>query len=70
MIIGIFLIIRFTLQRINQIRAEEKKPPQATQNTTAEMVQCQTCGVHLPENEAIKTENGYICSTKCLPQKN
>jgi len=69
MIIGIFLLIRFTLARINQFKREqslnESEPNSTAQNKTAEMVKCQTCGVHLPKSEAISTEKGFFCSTHC-----
>lgn len=31
-----------------------------------EMVECSTCGVYISKNEAIKKNDKYFCSVKCL----
>lgn len=41
----------------------EPKPPQPTTETHyAIMVQCDYCGIHLPQEEAINSANGLFCS--------
>lgn len=70
-VILIFLIIRFTLNRIIEIRdkqrAEEIKQQQQQNPTTdedahQEMVRCAFCGVHLPQSEAYYDGKDTFCS--------
>lgn len=64
----IFLVIRFSLKRINEIRAskEEEANRQANQNQHEEMVACEICGVHIPKTEALvqttPEQTHFFCS--------
>jgi uncharacterized protein len=66
-VILVFLIIRFTLNRIIEIRA--KNPPKKQDKTISEgtieseaMVQCALCGVHLPQSIAYFDGKDTFCS--------
>lgn len=69
-VVLIFLIVRFTLNRIIEIRekqrAEELKKQKQEQNpveeNTQEMVRCALCGVHLPQSEAYYDGKDTFCS--------
>ncbi|BBP43487.1 PP0621 family protein [Thiosulfativibrio zosterae] len=66
LIVLIFLVVRFTLQRIRFIRAQqdaEARAQEHAQKVAAEtMVICQVCQVHLPQNEAIQDGDAFYCS--------
>lgn len=55
---GVFLLVRFIMKRVNEIRrdeieAEHKAQQQTLSHNTERMVTCAECGVRLPESEAI-----------------
>ncbi len=67
-VVLVFLIVRFTLNRIIEIR--EKNREQLQKNTqqpssikaAQEMVRCAECGVHLPQSEAYFDGKDTFCS--------
>ncbi len=66
-VILVFLVIRFTLNRIIEIRA--KNPPPKQNETQPEgaieseaMVQCALCSVHLPQSIAYFDGKDTFCS--------
>ena len=54
----IALIVRKLLASAEQQSKPEKKKPKPL----TDMVRCETCGVHLPVNEAIKKGEHHFCS--------
>jgi len=66
LIILVFLIIRFTLNRIIEIRAKNRAPESLDSDANAEppesMVQCALCGVHLPQSSAYYDGKDTFCS--------
>lgn len=66
LIVLIFLVVRFTLQRIRFIRAQqdaEARAQEHAQKVAAKtMVICPVCQVHLPQNEAIQDGDTFYCS--------
>ncbi len=71
-VVLIFLIVRFTLNRIIEIREKQKKEetlrqqnsqtPQNDSEKPQEMVRCALCGVHLPQSEAYYDGKDTFCS--------
>ncbi len=65
------LMIAFWLWRSGR-DAGRADAPAAPKKTAApprlEMVRCQTCGVHLPETEAVRANAAYYCSVEHLNQ--
>lgn len=66
-VVLVFFIIRFTLNRIIQIREQNKKLAEDATETAAgktaeEMVRCALCGVHLPQSEAYYDGKDTFCS--------
>jgi len=66
-VILVFLIIRFTLNRIIEIRAKNAPLKQDSltteeQNKSEAMVQCALCGVHLPQSIAYFDGKDTFCS--------
>ncbi|MGC9386340.1 MAG: PP0621 family protein [Hydrogenovibrio sp.] len=76
-IMVVFLVVYLGLQRLKQARSrlfeqDENAPADhkhATDESPEKMVACATCGLHLPEQEAIceedtNQERHYYCSQK------
>jgi len=66
-VILVFLIIRFTLNRIIEIRAKNAPVNQEdseakTLKESEAMVQCALCGVHLPQSIAYFDGKDTFCS--------
>ncbi|MDG6778153.1 PP0621 family protein [Thiomicrorhabdus sp. zzn3] len=68
-VILVFLILRFTLNRIIEIRRQnrEKNASQTQQASSLNpeeqpMVRCAECGVHLPQSEAYFDGQHTFCS--------
>jgi len=69
-VVLVFFIIRFTLNRIIEIRAkqreeflkQEKRENDSTEEDPQEMVRCALCGVHLPQSEAFFDAKDTFCS--------
>lgn len=65
-IVLMFLIVRFILQRIRIIRAQQnaemKAKAHAEKVAEHRMVICEHCRVHLPQNEAVQKGEVFYCS--------
>ncbi len=65
-VVLVFFIIRFTLNRIIEIRSKQQSledTPAPDKSTTSEsMVQCAQCGVHLPQSNAYYDGKDTFCS--------
>ncbi|WP_373020219.1 PP0621 family protein [Thiomicrorhabdus sp.] len=67
-VILVFLILKFTLNRIIQIRQRNRETEQNTsEKKTSDleaqtMVRCAECGVHLPQSEAYYDGKDTFCS--------
>jgi len=65
-VVLVFLIIRFTLNRIIEIRSKQQPledTPATDKSATSEpMVQCAQCGVHLPQSNAYYDGKDTFCS--------
>lgn len=67
-VLFIFFVIRFSLKRINEIRAlkEHEANQKADYDHPKEMVACEICGVHIPKTDALvqagETRSHYFCS--------
>lgn len=67
-VLFIFFVIRFSLKRINAIRAlkEQEARQKSDYDHPKEMVACEVCGVHIPKTEAIvqtdTDQSHFFCS--------
>lgn len=65
-VILVFLIIRYGLNRIIEIRAQNKQQDiekiGADSSESETMVQCALCGVHLPQSNAYYDGQDTFCS--------
>lgn len=66
-IILVFLILRFTLNRVIEIRAKNRekammKDRPASAQESQPMVRCALCGIHLPQSEAYFDGQHTFCS--------
>jgi len=43
-----------------------KNRAESTVSKSEEMVRCSHCGLHIPEQEALKSDNKYYCSKEHL----
>ena len=65
------LLIAFWLWRSGREAGRAQapvKPKKAAQPPRLEMVRCATCGLHLPETEAVRANACYYCSVEHLNQ--
>lgn len=72
LVVLVFLIVRFTLNRIIEIREKQNLAEQKRQamqekedkskNVSQEMVRCAFCGVHVPQSEAYFDGKDTFCS--------
>lgn len=67
LIIFIFLLIRFTLNRVNQFKSNHTHQDPETMIQEEEMVTCEICGIYLPKSEAYMNNSTegkvrYACS--------
>lgn len=60
-IIAIGLIIYLLLQIFKRWSAT-KKSQTMQQNSQTQMVRCEVCQLHIPQNEALKKNEKYFCS--------
>ena len=78
-VILVFFIVRFTLNRIIQIREQNREQErvgknQRTKSTTKDnpesqaMIRCAECGVHLPQSEAFYDGKDTFCSEGHMQQ--
>jgi uncharacterized protein len=63
------VLVAFHIWRNNRLSdhaeaARRAPPPQGRPNVPTVMVACQQCGTHLPENEAVRGQQGAYCSTE------
>lgn len=66
-VILVFLILRFTLNRVIEIRAKNREKAmangrQASATESQPMVRCALCGIHLPQSEAYYDGQDTFCS--------
>lgn len=64
-VILVFFIIRFTLNRIIEIREKNRRElnKNSEKQTSSEaMVRCALCGVHLPQSDAYYDGKDTFCS--------
>ena len=64
-----FFIVRFTLNRIIQIREKNRlkeqaaqKKPSSKEEKSQSIVRCAECGIHLPQSEAYYDGKDTFCS--------
>lgn len=67
-LIVIALIIYLSL-KIFQRWANNKKSQTKQQVLEKDMVRCEVCQLHVPENEALQHDGKYYCSQKHLDQR-
>ncbi|MBN2865440.1 MAG: hypothetical protein JXK16_05480 [Thiotrichales bacterium] len=77
-VILVFFIVRFTLNRIIQIREQNREKERVGKNQQASnqkqdsetqaMVRCAECGVHLPQSEAYFDGKDTFCSEGHMQQ--
>ncbi len=61
-LIVIALILVLAFKRLTSRAAKNKNTSgNPGQETTESMVKCEQCGVHLPQSQAQRTENGWRC---------
>jgi hypothetical protein len=70
LIIFVYFIIKFILNRINQLKEESTQKDAPLMDPT-QMVICHKCGVHIPKDEALilvnsndNDETKYACCTE------
>ncbi len=56
-IFAIWLIVRHLLRSTKHDKSKE-----TPKVTSGRMVECQLCGLHIPENESIKLDQKFFCS--------
>lgn len=54
----VWLLLRMIKNRINRYQQRQQDKPQQI-NT---VVRCQHCGLHIPKQEALQSDNKYYCS--------
>lgn len=66
------LLIAFWFWRAAREAARGEPPPGPAKPTAEpprlEMVRCETCGIHLPESDAVRANAAYYCSVEHLNQ--
>ncbi len=72
LVVIVVLLIAFWLWRAAREtgRAEPPRGPAAPrpEPPRLEMVRCETCGIHLPEADAVRANAAYYCSVEHLNQ--
>ena len=68
-LIIIALIIYLLIQIFKRWAANKNAPPSKKQDNSTVMVQCKTCRLHIPENEALRKDGDYFCSQEHLEEK-
>jgi uncharacterized protein len=61
-ILLIFILIAIAILAFRRLKRASSRPPERKKTTTGRMVQCATCGLYLPEQEAISQQGRYYCS--------
>ena len=68
LVILVFLVVRFTINRIIEIREQQKREAinkaekHQAESPSQEMVRCALCGVHVPQSEAYYDGKDTFCS--------
>jgi len=57
-----WLLLRMLKNWANKKAVTRKKSPDELET----MVRCQHCGLHIPKNEALQSDNKYYCSQEHL----
>ena len=65
----IALIIYLLIQIFKRWAANKNNSSQKLQDKSTKMVQCKTCQLHIPENEALEKDGEYYCSQAHLEGK-
>jgi len=47
---------------------QQKSSSTSSKTIVQDMVSCEKCGIHIPANEAIKSDNKFYCSQDHLPK--
>jgi uncharacterized protein len=68
-LIIIALIIYLLIQIFKRWAANKNTPSSEKQDSSTVMVQCKTCKLHIPENEALQKDGDYFCSQEHLEGK-
>lgn len=68
-LIIIALIVYLLIQIFKRITANKNPPSTKKQDNSTAMVQCKTCKLHIPENEALLKDGEYYCSQEHLEGK-
>ena len=61
-IIAIYLILRHFSTRLKKDAESPRHPPATGKDIPANMLKCDYCGVHVPAQEAIRSEKHNFCS--------
>ena len=68
-LIVIALIIYLLIQIFKRWAANKNSASSEQQQSSTTMVQCKTCQLHIPENEALQKDGEYYCSQAHLDGK-
>ena len=72
LVVIVVLLIAFWLWRSAREAGRADPPPgpgtPKAEPPRLEMVRCATCGVHLPESDAVRAQADYYCSVEHLNQ--
>jgi uncharacterized protein len=58
----ILILIAIAILAFRRLKRSSSKPQARKKTTIGRMVQCATCGLYLPEQEAISHQGKYYCS--------
>jgi uncharacterized protein len=61
-ILLILILIAIVILAFRRLKRLSSRPQAGKKTTTGRMVQCATCGLYLPEQEAISHQGKYYCS--------
>jgi uncharacterized protein len=56
-VIAVWFIVRHLLRSTKHVKSKE-----TPKVSSGQMVECQVCSLHIPENEAIKLDQKFFCS--------
>jgi uncharacterized protein len=58
----ILILIAIVILAFRRLKRLSSRPQTEKKTTTGHMVQCATCGLYLPEQEAIRHQGKFYCS--------
>jgi uncharacterized protein len=61
-ILLILILIAVAILALRRLKRVSSRQQAGKKTTTGHMVQCATCGLYLPEEEAISHQGKYFCS--------